>query len=162
MIFVSVGTEKFQFNRLLACIDKAIENKEIDDTVFAQIGCSDYCPKNYQYKDYISYEEMVKNIKLADVVIIHAGIGSVLLSLELDKIPILFPRVHKNNEHLDEHQLEFAKKIQTVNKVIVAYNEEELIDVIRNYSSLVSEIKNKRSADFESLKLDKYLIEKFS
>ena len=162
MIFVSVGTEKFQFNRLLACIDTGIENNEINDTVFAQIGCSDYRPKNYQYKDYVSYEEMVKNIKSADIVVIHAGVGSVILALELGKIPIIFPRLCQKHEHLDDHQLEFSRKIQIVNKVIVAYDEEELIKAILNYQDLVNEIRSERSSSSDSSQLGKYLIEKFS
>ena len=162
MIFVSVGTEKFQFNRLLAYIDKGIEDKEINDTIFAQIGCSDYRTKNYQYKDYIPYNEVVKNIELADIVIIHAGIGSTILCLELGKIPILLPRLHKENEHLDEHQLEFAKKIKNINKAIVTYDEEGLINSIKNYHSLVEEIKSKRCSEQDALKLDKYLIKNFS
>jgi len=162
MIFVSVGTEKFQFNRLLVCIDKGIENKEINDTVFAQIGCSDYRPKHYQYQDYLSYNDMVKNINLADVVVIHAGIGSTVLCLELKRIPVLFPRLYKEKEHLDEHQLEFVKKIQTINKVIVAYDEEELINAIRNYHSLVDDVRSKRCPEYDTLKLDKYLIKNFN
>lgn len=162
MIFVSVGTEKFQFNRLLAYLDKGIENKNINDTIFAQIGCSDYLPKNYQYKDYIAYGEVVKNIQSADIVIMHAGIGSTLLCLELGKIPILFPRMYKENEHLDDHQLEFAKKFQTVNKAIITYDEEELFFAIKNYQSLFCDIKNKRTSGLDSLSLDKHLIEFFS
>ena len=46
MIFITVGSQKFQFNRLLEQIDLLIENKIIKEEVFAQIGSSDYIPKN--------------------------------------------------------------------------------------------------------------------
>ena len=49
MIFVTVGSQKFQFNRLLKKIDELIDAGIIKDKVFAQTGASDYIPKNYQY-----------------------------------------------------------------------------------------------------------------
>ena len=50
MIFVTLGSQKFQFNRLLIELDKLKENNKIDDVIFAQIGYSDYKPKNFEYK----------------------------------------------------------------------------------------------------------------
>lgn len=47
MIFVTMGIQKFQFNRLLAMADAMIEAGEINDEVLAQVGCSDYVPSNY-------------------------------------------------------------------------------------------------------------------
>ena len=51
MILITVGSQKFQFNRLLSKIDELIEKKVITDKVFAQIGVSDYKPKNYEFQD---------------------------------------------------------------------------------------------------------------
>lgn len=42
MIFVTTGSQKFQFNRLLQKIDLLIEEGMIREEVFAQIGVSDY------------------------------------------------------------------------------------------------------------------------
>ena len=46
MIFVTLGSQKFQFNRLL----KAVDELDTDDEIFAQIGYSNYKPQNYAYK----------------------------------------------------------------------------------------------------------------
>ncbi len=162
MIFVSVGSTHFPFDRLIKCIDSAVENKSINRKVFAQIGSSNYIPKYIAYKKYLSFHEMTNYITKSTITVIHAGVGSVLLSLKLGKIPVLYPRLSGNGELVDNHQMEFAKKIQVINKVIVAYDEKELINAIRNYHSLVDEIKNKKSANYDNLKLDKYLIENFS
>ena len=40
MIFVTLGSQKFQFNRILIEIDKLIEDKYITENVFAQTGYS--------------------------------------------------------------------------------------------------------------------------
>ena len=45
MIFITVGTQKFQFNRLLKTIDNLIENKEIVDKVICQAGTQHILPK---------------------------------------------------------------------------------------------------------------------
>ena len=44
-IFITLGSQKFQFNRLLIAVDKLCEKKIIcGEDVFAQIGYSDYVP----------------------------------------------------------------------------------------------------------------------
>ena len=49
MIFVALGTQKFNFNRLLKKIDLLISRGEISEQVIAQIGYSTYKPKNYKF-----------------------------------------------------------------------------------------------------------------
>ena len=45
MIFVTLGSQKFQFDRLLRKIDELIDIGVITDEVFAQIGASTYIPQ---------------------------------------------------------------------------------------------------------------------
>ena len=53
MIFVTLGSQKFQFNRLLQMVD----NLNTEEEIFAQTGYSDYKPKNYKFKDFLSRDE---------------------------------------------------------------------------------------------------------
>lgn len=48
MIFVVLGTQKFQLDRLLKSIDCAIEDGRITDEVIAQSGNSVYKPKHFK------------------------------------------------------------------------------------------------------------------
>jgi len=141
MIFITVGTEQFPFDRLIKIIDSKIEKSEIDNEVYGQIGNSKYIPKNFTYKHFISFDQMIQCIGKADIVISHAGIGSTLLCLNLGKIPILFPRRYDFKEHLDNHQMEFAEKIVKMNKVLVAFNKEELIERINKFDLFLAGIK---------------------
>lgn len=50
MIFITLGSQKFQFNRLLEYVDNLI--KTITEKVFAQIGASDYQPRNFNYEHF--------------------------------------------------------------------------------------------------------------
>ena len=58
MIFVTTGTQKFQFNRLLKGVDKAIETGIITEEVFAQTGASVYQPVHYKYRPFLPADEM--------------------------------------------------------------------------------------------------------
>lgn len=145
MIFVTVGTGQFQFDRLLQAIDKAIANKNIADDVIAQIGSSVFKPQLFKYEKFMDFDRMVKLIKESEIVISHAGVGSLMLCLTLDKIPILFPRRKCFGELPDDHQLEFLKKIEDLKLALIAYSEEELVHKIKNYKKLIGGI---RSLDF--------------
>ncbi len=151
MIFVTVGTEKFQFDRLIRTIDEAVAGSRIGSDVFAQIGCCKYRPKSIAYKEFIGFENMVENIKKADIVVCHAGVGSTILSLDLDKVPIIFPRKHELGEHLDDHQMEFAKKVEAMQKAIVAYSVDELIYKINNYGKILAGLKPKTEKSKQGL-----------
>ena len=57
MIFIILGSQKFQFNRLVKEVDKLIENGYITEEVYAQIGYSDYEPKNFKFKRFMDRDE---------------------------------------------------------------------------------------------------------
>lgn len=146
MIFVTVGTERFQFDRLLEAIDQGIRLREIDEPVFAQTGNSNYVPELFKHHTFLPFDEMVESIKKADIVVAHAGVGSVLLCLSLDKIPIAFPRLMKLGEHLDDHQLEFTRRMETQKKILAAYDEQDLLNKIKNYENLINKLNNQNSS----------------
>jgi len=72
MIFVSLGSQKFQFNRLLYFIDSLIEEGVIKEDVFAQIGNSDYKPNLFKYDDFLSRNDYIDKIKQSSYVITHS------------------------------------------------------------------------------------------
>ena len=85
MIFVTVGSQKFQFNRLLKKIDELIENKVINEEVFAQIGVSNYKPQNYKYKEFVTQDEFNKYLDEARLIITHAGTGVIVNAIKKGK-----------------------------------------------------------------------------
>ena len=141
MIFVTVGTEKFPFDRLLKIIDEAIVRKEINECVFAQIGSSRYLPQNYPYIRMLDFNELVKYIKEARIVVCHAGEGTISLCSNSDKIPVIFPRDYHFKEHLDDHQMQYARKLKELNVLLVSYNKKDLLNAIKNYDELIKNMK---------------------
>lgn len=136
MIFITVGTHEQGMDRLLIEIDRLIENNEINDEVFAQIGYSEYKPKRYAYKDLIGYDEMDKLVKMSDIVITHGGPGSIFHVIQHGKVPIVVPRNPELNEHVDDHQILFVKRLESNLKVIGVYDIDCLKDSINKYSEL--------------------------
>ena len=78
MIFVTVGSQKFQFNRLLEELDNLVEKKIITKEVFAQTGYSGYKPKHYKYKNFLDREEFSRVMESCDTVITHGGTGAII------------------------------------------------------------------------------------
>ena len=147
MIFVTVGTHEQPFDRLLKWIDKMVEDKKIDEEVIIQKGYTDYEPKNCKNFKLIGYEEMQKYIADARIVVTHGGPASFIAPLSIGKIPIVVPRQKDYNEHVNDHQLEFAREVEKrMKNIIVVETEEQLNDSIVNYSKKVQEL----SGDMDS------------
>ncbi len=123
MIFVSVGTHKQQFNRLLKKIDELVEEKIIYEPVFAQTGYSDYTPKNFKFKDFLSIDEFDAMIKQCSLFITHAGEGNIGTALQFEKKMIIVPRLSIYKEHTNDHQLELANAIEKNGQGIVSDTE---------------------------------------
>lgn len=130
MIFVAVGTQKFSLNRLLKQIDELIQTGKIKEEVFAQIGHSDYKPQNYKYKDFIGKEEFDKVVEQCDVLITHSGVGTIISGLNRNKPIILYPRLAKYKEHVDDHQLEIAQSFFDKNFVLLCNENDDLSELV--------------------------------
>ena len=147
MIFVTVGSQKFQFNRLLETIDNLIDKKVIKDKVFAQIGVSDYKPKNYEYVDYMTQDEFNKKLKECDMLITHSGTGVIVNSVKLGKKVIGVPRLAKYGEHVDDHQVQLIKEFADLNFIEPAYEMEDLKNALqivkkKEYNKYISNTDN--------------------
>jgi len=125
MIFVTLGSA-YGFDRLAIEVDSLVRNKKIRDLVFIQIGYSKYEPVHCKWKRFLSYEEMCKKIEMAELVIAHAGAGTTLLCIQLGKHPILVPRRKQFKEVVDDHQLEFAARMEKLGYATVALDISDL------------------------------------
>lgn len=128
MIFVTLGSQKFQFNRLLKEIDKLVGEKKITEEVFAQSGYSDYKPKNYKYKDFLDRDEFSQAMESCDKVITHGGTGAIIGALKQGKKVIAVPRLKEFGEHVDDHQLQIINQFSGMNIICSCYDCDKLIE----------------------------------
>lgn len=158
MIFVTVGTHEQGMERLFRELDRLIEEDKLDEKVVAQIGYSKYIPENYEYKTMIGYSEMNQYIKHANIIITHGGPGSIFQPLHYGKIPIVVPRNPKFNEHVDNHQILFTKRLEKERRVLAVYDIEELNNYIINYDELIAQCVNKSNENNKFIdKFDKLI-----
>ena len=113
MIFVTVGTHEQQFNRLIREVDRLKKANIIEEDVFIQRGYSDYVPQYCAWEKMMDYENMQAKINAARLVITHGGPASLMEVMATGKIPIVVPRQHGYNEHVDDHQVDFCRFILT-------------------------------------------------
>lgn len=130
MIFVTLGTQKFQLNRLLIEIDELCREKKINDEIIAQIGHSTYEPQNYKFYRFLDKKDFDEMISRSSLVITHSGVGSIITALENGKPTIVFPRLKQYEEHVDNHQIEIALSFERKGHVLCCRKEESLFDCI--------------------------------
>ncbi len=134
MIFVTVGTHEQQFNRLVEYMD----NLNLSEEVIIQRGYSDYVPSRCRSEKLLPYSEMEKLVEQARIVVTHGGPSSIMMPLQMGKIPIVVPRQNRYGEHVNDHQVEFVQKISESIDIIPVYDIQELGDIIRKYDSIAS------------------------
>ncbi|EGW41275.1 PssE/Cps14G family polysaccharide biosynthesis glycosyltransferase [Desulfosporosinus sp. OT] len=132
MIFVVLGTQKFQCNRLLKQVDELIESGEIDEPTFAQVGHSDYRPKYYKYIDFLDKASFDEKVKECSLLITHGGVGTIIAGINYRKPVIVFPRLKKYSEHVDDHQMEIARAFSKKGYVLMCCEEDNLGELIKN------------------------------
>ena len=139
MIFVTVGTHEQPFNRLIQKIDELKKDGTIQDDVIIQTGFSTYEPKYCQWSKLISYQQMIKNVEEAHIVVTHGGPASFIMPLQIGKIPIVVPRQRQFNEHVNNHQVEFVRNVaERMGTIIPIEDISKLGEAITNYDELVT------------------------
>jgi UDP-N-acetylglucosamine transferase subunit ALG13 len=112
-ILVTVGTIKpYKFDRLLHRIEQiALPG----DEVIWQTGSTEYRPRIGQVSTDMVRNVLLRQAEQSDVVVCHAGVGSILAALRVGKIPVVVPRRQDHDEHVDNHQFEIAQFVEKLN-----------------------------------------------
>lgn len=120
MIFVTVGSRNYPFDRLFKKLDELYEEGVLTDSMFAQTGTSIYQPKHYEYKDFISPEEFVEKVNEAGIVVSHGASGSIMKALNAGKKVIAVTRLEKYGEHINDHQIQNNEAFASNGYVLMA------------------------------------------
>ncbi len=134
MIFVTVGTD-LPFNRLVRVVDEwAGANGRTD--VFAQIGETDWQPAHIGWSKFLQPPEFAQKFSEAEVIVAHAGMGTILSALQYEKPILVMPRRASLGEQRNEHQLATARRLSELGKINVAMDEQELRAMLDNLALL--------------------------
>lgn len=116
--FVSVGNAKQPFRRLLDAVAHLAPH--LPQPVIVQHGHTPFASAACQVTAFMGMEEFARHIETAELLILHAGAGSVIHAIEAGKRPVVMPRRADLGEHVNNHQIEFARALAEAGKVVVA------------------------------------------
>jgi len=78
--------------------------------VVGQIGPASYVPKNFRYKAFFDAEQLDELVATAQLIISHAGMGTIITALTNAKPLVIVPRRDHLGEHRNDHQMATAQK----------------------------------------------------
>jgi UDP-N-acetylglucosamine transferase subunit ALG13 len=107
VIFVTVGTNEAPFDRLL----EAVNSLELDEELIVQHGSSAVQPEGALCVESLPLDELTALVRQARIVVTHAGVGTILTALANGKRAVVVPRLHDYGEAVDDHQVEFARRL---------------------------------------------------
>jgi len=131
MIFVTTGTQ-VQFDRLIKAIDEIAPSLNGEE-IIAQAFDMKYQVKNIKTLEYIAPADFKNYIEAADLIISHAGTGTILSVAQTEKPLIVFPRLGKLREARNDHQLDTCRMMEKICLLQVAYDEKQLKEKIDAY-----------------------------
>ena len=115
MIVVTVGTNEARFDRLL----EAVATLRVQDEILVQYGSSSVRPANARCLEFLPFDDLLREMRAARVVVMHAGIGSIMSALACGKRPVVVPRLVRYREAVDDHQLPVARRLEAAGLVTV-------------------------------------------
>lgn len=132
MIFLTIGTHE-PFERLIRAVDAWAGQPGDKPTVFGQItavGPGDYQPQNFEWVDRLAPNDYAARFAEADLIVSHAGMGSILTALHTGKPIVVMPRRGHLRETRNDHQYTTVKKLGDRPGIYVAEDETRIADVL--------------------------------
>lgn len=145
MIFVTLGTFPTSFTRPLQALHECCSKKVIDTKIVVQCGYTEFESEFFEMRPFIPPEELEELTKNADLIITHAGSGSMIKAIKYKKKIIAIPRLAKHGEVVDDHQLEILEVFDERGYVL-SWNEND------DFESLIEQIKTFEPNEYISKK----------
>lgn len=124
MIFVTVGTHHQPFERLLDALD------DLDDELVVQYGPGKAPPNASRAQPFMTFDAMLDAFREADTIITHAGVGSILCASREGHVPLVVPRRHELEEHVDDHQVELTRALAERGSVVAVWDVNALAEIV--------------------------------
>lgn len=131
MIFATVGTHEQPFDRLLQELDRLVEGGTITEPVLIQASHCTYAPRHCTVEALLPYDQMEHSFATARIAITAAGPATIMQALKHGKVPIVVPRQSTFGEHVDDHQVRFARRM--ADRVLVVEDIADLGPTLTTY-----------------------------
>lgn len=125
MILVTIGS-MFPFDRLVQAMDAWAAEHAGGEDILAQIGDGAYEPRHMRWVRRLERAEFMTVLAGADLVVGHAGMGTVITAGEYGKAIVIMPRRAARGEHTNDHQVDTAAWLGGRKGILVAAEEGDL------------------------------------
>jgi UDP-N-acetylglucosamine transferase subunit ALG13 len=112
MIFATVGSTQIPFERFMRALE-ALPG----DRLFVQHGPVPPPAGAARSQPFMQFPEVIESMEEAEVVVCHAGAGSILCAMRAGHVPVVVPRLKRFGETVDDHQVELARMLAEQGKV---------------------------------------------
>jgi UDP-N-acetylglucosamine transferase subunit ALG13 len=127
MIFVSVGSSAYAFDRLLIAVAPLSQVDEL----LVQRGASRVSVADAQVVDYLDTGFFDASIREARVIIGHAGVGVAGAAVAARKPLIVVPRLAAHDEAVDDHQVLFGNALSVRRLAMCVHDPRSIPAVLR-------------------------------
>ena len=127
--FVSVGNATQPFRRLLDGV-LAI-SRDLPQPVFVQSGSTPFHAEVCESVPFLNMNEFQSQVCRSKLLIMHAGAGSLITAVRAGKVPVVMARRACYGEHVDDHQVEFARELDRAGRIVVANEPVDLLSAVR-------------------------------
>lgn len=114
------------FDRLVRAVDAWAGATRRED-VFAQVGPSHYRPRHVEFTRFMNPLQYQDCIAMADAIVAHAGMGTIIAAVEAGKPILVMPRRGDLHETRNDHQVATARQFAKRGVLRVAMDEQALI-----------------------------------
>lgn len=135
MIFITVGTDH-SFDRLVKAVDQWAATHERHD-FYAQVGRHAWKPNFIPFVEMMPHAELLDCIQSAELIISHAGMGTILSAIKFRKKIIVLPKQAKLGEHRNDHQMATCRRLLNHSIANIAFTESEIFQMLEHPESLI-------------------------
>ena len=140
MILVTVGTNRAPYEGLFEAMDEYA--RSTGEEVLIQRSMSDFRAKHCKDFGFVPDEEMKGYYDRADILVCHAGIGTIVNGLERNIPLVLVPRGVVMSAGADDQQSVVAKKVEQMGRGVV-------VEDLKDLYAKIDEAKNLKMSPYE-------------
>lgn len=143
MSVVGVTGTSAGFDRLVNCLAEYARAHPAEQ-VWVQHGHG-RLPPELSGASLVPRDALLSRMRCADVVVCHAGVGTLLDALSMGHVPVVIPRRQHLREIVNDHQLEITQALADVGRVVPVHDVSEL-------DAAIELARHRRSTAVESTK----------
>ena len=111
LLLVTVGTDHHPFDRLVGWAGAWLAAHPGALRCLMQTGTSAPPSGQGEWQAYLEFDALQAAMASATAVVCHGGPGTILGARHTGAVPVVVPRQHRLGEHVDDHQLAFARRL---------------------------------------------------